>query len=342
METSLSIDPVSPPTTPLDAVLDLTSTTTQAELDTAVVRLATALVGAEATTLYTLFHPEGGTVDDPEAPTAWLRELPDGDERPITALPHGTAAAATGAPVDLPLPEGGVEVAYPIPGDHTPSGLLTARFANPPHDAAERLTPLLTAYHHHRRLLLALEHDALTGLRNRQTFDRQIWEVIRAAGRPSRRRDERGGTICFAMLDIDHFKRVNDTFGHLYGDEVLLLFSRLINRTFRQSDLTFRYGGEEFCVVLFGVTQEVAAQVLDRFHTAVAQHPFPQVGQQTVSIGYTQVRPDDQPGELIGRSDRALYYAKEHGRNQIRAYEQLLADGELAEESTVVGGVELF
>jgi len=337
----LSIDPVSP-ATPLDAVLDLTSTTTQTELDTAIVRLAAALVGSEATTLCTLFHPEGGTVDDPEAPAAWLRELPDGDERPITALPHCAAAAATGEPHDLSLPEGGVEVAYPIPGDRSPSGFLTARFVSPPRDAAERLAPLLIAYHHHRRLLLALEHDALTGLRNRQTFDRQIWEVIHAAGRATRRRDERGGTICFAMLDIDHFKRVNDSFGHLYGDEVLLLFSRLIHRTFRQSDLTFRYGGEEFCVVLFGTTLEVAARVLNRFDTAVAQHPFPQVGQQTVSIGYTQVHPGDQPGALIDRADRALYYAKEHGRNQIRAYEQLLADGELVEESTVVGGVELF
>jgi len=330
------------PLTPLDAVLDLTSTTTQAELDTAIIRLTAALVGAETTTLYTLFRPEGGTTDDPEAPAAWLRELPDGDERPITDFPHYAAAAATGEPHEQPLPEGSVEVVYPIPGDATPSGLLTARYASPPHDTAERLAPLLIAYHHHRRLLLALEHDALTGLRNRQTFDRLIWEVIHAAGRTTRRRNERGGAICFAMLDIDHFKRVNDTFGHIYGDEVLLLFSRLIHRTFRQSDLTFRYGGEEFCVVLFGVTPEITARVLERFRTAVAKHPFPQVGQQTVSIGYTQVTPDDQPGELIDRADRALYYAKEHGRNQIRAYEQLLTEGELAEESTVVGGVELF
>lgn len=341
MEIFLSTDPVSP-TTPLDAVLDLTSATSKAELDNALIRLAAALVGSHATTLYTLFHPDSGTVDDPDAPAMWLRDHADGNERPSTALPHCAAAAATGQPHPLFLPEGGVEVAYPIPGDRTPSGLLTVRFATPPNDAADQLTPLLIAYHHHRRLLLALEHDALTGLRNRQTFDRQIWEVIHAAGRPTRRRDERGGTICFAMLDIDHFKRVNDSFGHLYGDEVLLLFARLINRTFRQSDLTFRYGGEEFCIVLFGATLEVAARVLDRFHTVVAQHPFPQVGQQTVSIGYTQVRPDDQPGELVDRADRALYYAKEHGRNQIRAYEKLRTDGELAEESTVVGGVELF
>ena len=335
------VDPVSA-ATPLNAVLDLTSATSQAELDTAVVRHAATLVSPEAITLYTLFHPEGGATDDPEAPAAWIRELPDGDERPITALPHGGAAATTGTPHDLPLADGGVEVAYPIPGDHGPSGLLAIRYARPPQDATERLTPLLTAYHHHRRLLLALEHDALTGLRNRQTFDRQIWEVIRAAGRPTRRRDERGGAICFAMFDIDHFKRVNDTFGHLYGDEVLLLFARLLSRTFRQSDLAFRYGGEEFCVVLFGATLEVAERVLRRFHAAVEHHPFPQVGQQTVSVGFTQVHPDDQPGDVIDRADRALYFAKEHGRNQIRAYEQLVAAGELEAESPMVGGVELF
>lgn len=328
--------------TPLHAILDLTAALTQAELDDAVVRLAAALVSAETVTLYTLFHPDEGTADDPEAPTAWLRALPDGDEQPITALPHGAAAAATGEPQTIELGEGGVEVAYPIPGDHGPSGLLAVRYPHPPAAASARIAPLLTAYHHHRRLLLALEHDALTGLRNRQTFDRQIWEIIRAVGRPTHRRDEHGGTICFAMFDLDHFKRVNDSFGHLYGDEVLLLFARLLNRTFRQSDLAFRYGGEEFCVILFGATLAVTARVLERFHAAVEHHPFPQVGQQTVSIGYTQVRPDDQPGDLIDRADRALYYAKENGRNQIRAYEQLITDGKLAEPCPMVGNVELF
>lgn len=330
------------PLTPLDAVLDLTAATSQVELDRSVVRLAAALVAAEQITLYHLFQPDGGAADDPEAPTTWVRELPDGDERPITALPHCAAAARSGTPQPLSLPGGGVEVAYPIAGDQGLAGLLTARYPHLPDDAQALLAPLLTCYHHHRRLLLALEHDALTGLRNRQTFDLQIWEVIHAAGRPTRRRDEPGGTICFAMFDIDHFKRVNDTFGHLYGDEVLLLFARLLGRSFRQSDLTYRYGGEEFCVVLFGANLERAGRVLERFHTAVADHPFPQVGQQTVSIGFTQVRPDDQPGDLIDRADRALYFAKAHGRNQLCAYEQLVTDGELADTSRVIGGVELF
>ncbi len=341
MEPPLYADPVSATTT-LTAVLDLASATTQVELDTAIIRLATALVGSEATALHTLFYPKGGTTEDPEAQIAWIRQFPNGDEQPLAALPHYAAAVATGKPHDLPLPEGGVEVAYPIPGDHGTSGLLTARFPNPPKNLTDHLGPLLTAYHLHRRLLLALEHDALTSLHNRQTFDRQIWEVIRTAGHSTRHCDKNGGTICLAMLDIDHFKRVNDSFGHLYGDEVLLLFSRIINQTFRHSDLTFRYGGEEFCVVLFDVTLDIAARVLDRFRTAVMQYNFPQVGKQSVSIGYTQVRPEDHPDDLVGRADQALYYAKEHGRNQVCSYEHLAAEGELTQEETVIGAVELF
>ena len=205
------------------------------------------------------------------------------------------------------------------------------------------MAPLLAAYQNQKRLLFTLERDALTQLLNRQTFDRQVWEIIRRVGADAAGRTGTPGCICFGILDIDHFKEVNDTYGHLYGDELLLLFGRLMSKWFRHSDLTFRYGGEEFCVVLFDVADNIACQIFERFREAVAAYPFPQIGQRTVSVGFTAIRPDDQPGDLIDRADRALYFAKQHGRNRVSSHEQLVNAGHVADlETRMVGAIELF
>jgi len=144
-------------------------------------------------------------------------------------------------------------------------------------------------------------------------------------------------------LDIDHFKRINDTFGHLYGDEVLLLMANLMRQSFRRSDLLFRYGGEEFVVVLKTHLPNDSWNVLDRFRQTVALYQFPQVGQVTVSIGFTQIRDSEMPATIIERADRALYYAKDHGRNQMHNYEQLIGSGSLdTPQSQSEGAIELF
>ena len=102
--------------------------------------------------------------------------------------------------------------------------------------------------------------------------------------------------------------------------------------SFRQEDLIFRYGGEEFIVVLKVPEKKDATSAFERFRCTVGAYDFPQVEQVTVSIGYVQITGNDFPLTVVGRADKALYYAKEHGRNCIFNYETLVEQGELPGE----------
>ena len=144
------------------------------------------------------------------------------------------------------------------------------------------------------------------------------------------------------MVDLDHFKRINDQFGHLYGDEVLLLLARIMRDSFRHQDKVFRFGGEEFVVVLKAVSEDEVRAALERFRVAVATYPFPQVGQVTASIGYTRIHADDTIPEIVGRADEALYVAKDNGRDQIAGYETLRAAGKIATREKPANDIELF
>jgi diguanylate cyclase (GGDEF)-like protein len=146
-----------------------------------------------------------------------------------------------------------------------------------------------------------------------------------------------------AVADIDHFKQVNDRYGHLYGDEILIHFARLMRRTFRAGDLLFRFGGEEF-VAVFGVDQEEAGEApLERFRRATMDYKFPKVEGVTASIGVTSVGDGSLPATtLIDRADQALYYAKSHGRNRVCAYEALVASGEIAAPAKSSSDATLF
>ncbi|MBF0370345.1 MAG: GGDEF domain-containing protein [Magnetococcales bacterium] len=177
------------------------------------------------------------------------------------------------------------------------------------------------------------ERDPLTGLLNRQSFDDKINKILMAYQRGlKRRRDNEDKGANLAVLDIDHFKRVNDNFGHLIGDEVLILFARLMEQCFRLSDFLFRFGGEEFIVLVNDVTEKEGLAALERFRNMVAAYPFPQVGRVTVSIGTVILSADEVSTTLIDKADKALYYAKENGRNQVQVYQTLVAQGKLEEE----------
>ena len=143
-----------------------------------------------------------------------------------------------------------------------------------------------------------------------------------------------------AVVDIDHFKQVNDRFGHLYGDEVLILVANILRSSFRSHDRIFRFGGEEFVVLLRNTTLSKAHKVFNRFREAVQEYHFPQVGNVTVSLGFVGTS-RGSPVEILGQADQALYYAKEHGRNQVRFYEDLVATGALATK-VANDDVELF
>lgn len=161
--------------------------------------------------------------------------------------------------------------------------------------------------------------DALTGMNNR----RVLFESLGAELSRVRRY---GGFLSLLMLDIDHFKRVNDTWGHAAGDDVLRAVARVVKRTVRDVDLSARYGGEEFVILLPETALEGAVQIAERLRLAVSTAPVtlaePSAGQAvtvTVSIGVAEASAPESGEALISRADAAMYRAKEGGRNRVVA-----------------------
>ncbi len=209
-------------------------------------------------------------------------------------------------------------------------------------------------YRNYLKLLNESEHDTLTGLLNRRTFDRDLdklmteWQekiVLESddSNHVNRRSGHSENGNWLAVVDIDFFKRINDEYGHLYGDEVLLLLANIMRESFRNYDKIFRFGGEEFVVILRDTGQEGAGTALNRFHKKVGDFHFPQVGNITVSIGYEEIANQTIPSEVLRLADDALYYVKEHGRNGVRCYGELLAEGKVkVVQAPVHDDIELF
>jgi len=201
---------------------------------------------------------------------------------------------------------------------------------------------MIKIHANYAKLLFDSERDTLTGLYNRKKMEQKMSELLSARISGFNREQDKGKADYMAVFDIDHFKRVNDNHGHLIGDEVLLIFSGLVRNALRDADWVFRYGGEEFVALIKGVSPEVISVILERIRAKVQNHPFPQVGQVTVSVGYTPIIDQVLPPHVFEEADKALYYAKEHGRNQVCDYRELVASGELVPEEHASGSVELF
>ncbi|MDD3650635.1 GGDEF domain-containing protein [Immundisolibacter sp.] len=154
--------------------------------------------------------------------------------------------------------------------------------------------------------------DPLTGAYNRLAYDR------RAALEVSRWRSD-GGHLAMIVCDIDHFKRINDTFGHAAGDKVLKEISRALQEQLRSADFVARYGGEEFVVLLNGATPEAALQVAEKLRRSVKATPFRSRGQRvpvTLSCGVSGFEGDDTLESVFERADAALFAAKAAGRDR--------------------------
>lgn len=183
------------------------------------------------------------------------------------------------------------------------------------------LQGLAKIYENHLALLDYSETDTLTSLRNRKTLEKQFSKITAALQSfgPDLSTAEATdvGHYYLIIIDIDHFKRINDNFGHLYDDEILLLVAQLMQRCFRSIDRLFRFGGEEFVVILGPQTQHGVGLALERFRQRVELYLFPQVGQITVSLGATKIRPFEVLSMTMGRADQAMYQAKANGRNRV-------------------------
>jgi diguanylate cyclase (GGDEF)-like protein len=237
------------------------------------------------------------------------------------------------------LRDGNHGMLVPIRRDGRVMGALMLEGEHPLEDMRAMVEGFARIYANYIALLDESERDKLTGLYNRRTFERHMERQTKRLDDGDV--DEPASPRWLAMLDIDHFKRINDTWGHLYGDEVILVIAQQMRASFRQGDGLFRFGGEEFLVLLQADDQACAGIALERFRARVQAHVFPQIGQVTVSVGYASVGAHDYPATVIDRADKALYFAKNHGRNQVFNYEDLRARGAL-DESKAAGSVDLF
>ena len=209
---------------------------------------------------------------------------------------------------------------------------------------------MLQIYRNFCLLLQESQTDSLTGLANRKTFDEcfsrvyelQPFEEEDCAVEVEQRQPQAQGTFWIAMIDIDHFKSVNDRFGHLYGDEVLILLAQLLKNALRNDDLVFRFGGEEFVLMLRCAGRDEAAGLLERLRHSVESQEIPQVGRVTISIGATEMVRNTFAGTLLDYADKALYYSKQNGRNRLTFFEDMVSDGLATREVAPSENLDFF
>ncbi len=288
-----------------------------------------------------------------QAPAKWTAP----ENLPLLGdFPHRCHALASTAPMQIqPSPSTEARgyawhlTLFPMPEQYAVPSVMEIYSAQPlPAESLGLVTSLLRVYRNFRSLLDYGERDTLTDLLNRKTFEGAFMKALTEKRdlelEPPNDRRVAGtlGSNWLGMLDIDHFKRVNDNFGHLIGDEVLLLMARLMRANFRFHDELYRFGGEEFMVLLRHVNAPDAAHVFERLRVRTEGFSFPQVGKITVSVGYTAMRAEDTPDIAFSRADQAVYFGKGHGRNQVCHYEELIAQGKLVETDANVGDIELF
>jgi diguanylate cyclase (GGDEF)-like protein len=154
--------------------------------------------------------------------------------------------------------------------------------------------------------------DKLTGLFNRQKLDKALIEEVA-------RSERYYSDFSVILLDVDLFKQVNDTHGHEVGDTVLVEISKILSAHVRLTDLVGRWGGEEFLIVCCGSPLEAALSVAEKLREVIAAHVFSVVGHKTASFGVAQYRADDDVKSIVASADRALYQAKNSGRNRVCA-----------------------
>lgn len=161
----------------------------------------------------------------------------------------------------------------------------------------------------------AATRDRLTGLHNRSYVESRLQEACLQA-------KQHQMPLTVLMCDVDHFKQINDRYGHLTGDRVLRRIARILRQGARASDVIGRWGGEEFLIVLEDCNEQNALELAERIRSRVEKSADAEVGQLTISLGIASMAPDDSVTALIARADAAMYEAKRSGRNRLSASSQ--------------------
>ncbi|MCC3244785.1 GGDEF domain-containing protein [Methylocystis sp. WRRC1] len=339
----------------IDSVAELTDLRDRDALEATLAAVTLELIQASRLTLWKVIY-RAGVVRLRQRVNLVARGAPEVDEAPIDPnmllplvfRPDLYDCFHAGTPLcRKATAEGDVRYVFPVMDGRNVIRLLEILRSSPLREDQERLiVGMLRIYSNHLGVLDYGDCDELTGLFNRRTFHDYFSQIASYSDAVPPRVDERVPTRerfpHLAVIDIDFFKRINDDFGHPFGDEVLVLFARLMRECFNDLDRLFRFGGEEFLVILNNATKREAQAALENFRATVEGFRFPQVGPVTASIGYTTVLPGDTGSSAFGRADAALYVAKQRGRNQVRSHEMLIADGVIEKRKAVGQDVELF
>lgn len=255
----------------------------------------------------------------------WINHLLGSTKRFSTVDIQGYQVSFLDNTVDLISPELTQIITLPLLRDNQSFGVLVVCSKEAQTLGQDRLQVLKAATHHlslaihngleYSKVKTKADHDGLTHIANRQHFDEKLREELK-------RHQRHQQNLSLLMLDLDYFKSINDTFGHLAGDMVLREIGVILSQTLREFDFPARYGGEEFVVILPQTCEEQAWGLAERIRTIVAQKVFHFQGKQfriTVSIGIAEFKPGAlTPAEmLIHEADQALYQAKLNGRNMV-------------------------
>jgi len=183
---------------------------------------------------------------------------------------------------------------------------------------------MLRVFQNFRALLTEAQTDELTGLPNRKAFNNvteKIGEAVIASPEAveceKRKARSTSPQFWLALADLDNFKVINDNFGHLMGDEVLVRTAQTIQSSIREDDMVFRYGGEEFAILVSAETKDEVIQLLERVRQNIEALDFQRLGKITISIGFTEMKDDVFALTLVETADKALYKSKSNGKNQV-------------------------
>ncbi|TMM46008.1 GGDEF domain-containing protein [Colwellia ponticola] len=160
------------------------------------------------------------------------------------------------------------------------------------------------------KLKLLATTDPLTSTGNRRALDSELNKAILSQERQKK-------TMCLILLDLDNFKKINDTYGHLIGDDILVTLTKLLVNNIRMLDTLYRYGGEEFIIAPLYVDLKTAAIIAEDMRAVVEEHVFTDDISMTLSLGVAQFNDKETPSQWIARADAALYIAKDSGRNKV-------------------------